>query len=322
MKPVVLRGSADNGPKLSGEPGAFYNVLKWALPQLGWSVEHDDPSRWRLAVRNSPAAGSGYYLQIIDDDADHGGDARYAALKGFSSMSDVDTGTDGFPSFTNYWCKSDEPDATPRDWWVIGTDTFFYFVGEIDGLCHIYWAGDILPLHANELFPFMLYTNNNPSTNSANRVQTRYLISSGDDIPNGAGQELARTFDGLTVGASALTFSASPEPRRSGDLFTPGLDGAIADPYSGGIPVSRVTVAQLDSPAWYRGTVPGLLAPLLNMSVQAQSDFRTGDSIGPIFNGRTTVDATFFSWMYALNYRFESWVGAFIIDTESDWSDW
>lgn len=132
--PMKLTHLDTGAPVLTGEDGAMYSLLKWALPQLGWTIEHDDAANFRIAFRNSDADGLGGFLQIYDQAADHLGNAGRARVRLFSTMSDVNTGADESPTSDNaYIIKSGLADTTVRRWEIYGDDrTFMLFTNVAD----------------------------------------------------------------------------------------------------------------------------------------------------------------------------------------------
>lgn len=92
-------------------------------PSFGWANVFESGNK--LVVR--PPAGTRMYLRL--DDA---GTSQCRA-RGYEAMTDVDTGTNPYPtdaqiSGGEYWGKSTLADATARPWFIIGTERGFYIV--------------------------------------------------------------------------------------------------------------------------------------------------------------------------------------------------
>ena len=122
----VLRSSDPGAPTLNGTAGSLLGVLR-ALLDIGgsdayWSEVYTGTNK---AVFRADA-GERYYLRV-DDSA-----AQYAQVRGYGSMSDVDTGSSPFPTtaqFTNWtWHKSSTADSTARTYFGVSTDRFFYLL--------------------------------------------------------------------------------------------------------------------------------------------------------------------------------------------------
>jgi hypothetical protein len=79
---------------------------------------------------NDPAA-TGHYLRIDDGTAA----VAHAFVRGYESMSDVDTGTGPFPTSVQmangaYWHRSSTRNSTPVKWFVIGDSRVIYFCNQ------------------------------------------------------------------------------------------------------------------------------------------------------------------------------------------------
>lgn len=110
-------------------------TLTYKKAGLGWTKPFNGTN---LAVW-LPQSVSGYpqfYLRM-DETGGTAGGQKEAAVRGFESMSDVNTGTNGFPTAAQQtnglcWRKSTTADSTARAWTVIGDGRFFYLVMNSD----------------------------------------------------------------------------------------------------------------------------------------------------------------------------------------------
>jgi hypothetical protein len=132
---------------VNGQAGSMITFLD-ALLQIGVSGTY-----WQKVFTGTNKAvyrsnvGERYYLRV-DDSA-----GQLCAVRGYATMSDVDTGTGMFPTTvqdTNWnWRKSITDDATARAVVAIATDRFFFVMvnmgpsgtGKVLG-----WFGDGIPL--------------------------------------------------------------------------------------------------------------------------------------------------------------------------------
>lgn len=87
--------SSDSGaPALSGTNGTFVTLLDWILvTKGGWTQVYSGTNK---AVYRAPS-GNRFYLRVVHDSA-VSGSAQRATVRGYESMSGIDTGTDPFPT--------------------------------------------------------------------------------------------------------------------------------------------------------------------------------------------------------------------------------
>lgn len=125
--PVDLKSTDAGAPALNGQNGSASAVLKWALPQLGWTIVAEDGNRTLFRQGGGPQI----YLRIIDDSTIHGSTPAAFASDILSAAVNIDSARDA-PS-SGYWLanKSSSANATERPWRIVGSNQFFYFF--IDG---------------------------------------------------------------------------------------------------------------------------------------------------------------------------------------------
>jgi len=132
--PVYLTSSDTNAPDLDGTPGALNNVLKWALPQMGWTVEFEDAAQQKVVYRNSPVDGLGAYIQVDDSASIASSYSAYAVpITGYGSMTAVDTGAGQFATnnkILRYPADESSPNG-PRTWRIVGDNRTFYWMPEV-----------------------------------------------------------------------------------------------------------------------------------------------------------------------------------------------
>jgi len=90
----------------------------------------------KAAYRSNDTSGSRPYLQVIDDGSTTGA-AREAKTRGYLTMTDVDTGSEPFPTAVQYangllTYKSQTIDTTSRPWVLITDGKTFYFQAAMD----------------------------------------------------------------------------------------------------------------------------------------------------------------------------------------------
>lgn len=105
--------------------GSVSGTITAKIAPAGWTRPYDSGNK---AVYRSAAPSSTLTYCRIDDSA-----ARYALIRGYESMTDVDTGTAGFPDASQsasggYINGSDAATGVARKWMLIADDRFFIFL--------------------------------------------------------------------------------------------------------------------------------------------------------------------------------------------------
>lgn len=148
-------------PTLNGTVGSLITVLKTCLvgtsgiaygstPAAGWTTEYEDSGAYKIAFRNSIAAGgSGAYVRVLDDGSGTSADGRQAHINAYKTMSDVDTGTDATPAPVSGYPgkrieKSNAATSTAVPWYMLADERTFYICTQVTsrGRGILYGAGD------------------------------------------------------------------------------------------------------------------------------------------------------------------------------------
>ena len=126
--PTVYRSDDASAPVITGTAGDLVNALDAILVNgygsksaAGWTIAYTGTNK------RAYKQGSGLSHLLRVDDAD----ARLARVVGYGTMSDVDTGTNPFPTSAQisgglYMRKSISADSTARPWICFATDTTVY----------------------------------------------------------------------------------------------------------------------------------------------------------------------------------------------------
>lgn len=126
--PTVYRSDDTSAPTINGTAGALATALDAILVNgygsksaAGWAATYTGINK-RVYRQGS---GLQHYLRIDDTDA------RLSRTVGYGSMSDIDTGTNPFPTSAQiagglYARKSISADSTARPWICFATNTTFY----------------------------------------------------------------------------------------------------------------------------------------------------------------------------------------------------
>ena len=133
---TIYRSSDGSAPTLSGTAGELVNLLDKCLV-AGYGAKSAAGWTKPLTGTNKAAfkqgAGNGFYLRV-QDDAPGAAGAAEARLRGYETMSDVDTGTGLFPTVAQaangtFARKSNTASGATRSWIVVADDrTVYVFV--------------------------------------------------------------------------------------------------------------------------------------------------------------------------------------------------
>lgn len=113
----------------SGTTSPATGTLSCKVAPLGWTKPYSGTNK---AAYLPAVAYCQNYLRVLDDSTTPtSASGRWAKLRGYETMSDVDTGTGLFPttaqSTNGLSCiKSSTSDATARNWWLAGDGGIFY----------------------------------------------------------------------------------------------------------------------------------------------------------------------------------------------------
>lgn len=121
--------------------GAIGGTMSIKISPFGWTKY--------FSATNKAAykSASGKYL-VVDDSVNF----RYATVRGYGSMTDIDTGTDPFPSVSQqsaglYWFRQGAGAASPSDiqYLIVGDEYGFYInIGCVSGSGPTWFFGDIV----------------------------------------------------------------------------------------------------------------------------------------------------------------------------------
>lgn len=160
---TIYRSTDASAPVLTGQVGTLVSLLDACLvtgygSQLGAGWTKPFTGTNKAAFRQ--AGDCQHYLRIQDDGPGAGG-AREARITGYESMSDVDTGTNPYPTAAQgvggiamVVCrKSSTADGVARPWIVVADQFTFYLLVQSGDTADTYFS-----IHFGEFFAFQ--TNN------------------------------------------------------------------------------------------------------------------------------------------------------------------
>lgn len=228
----------------SGTTSPATGTLSCKVAPLGWSKPYSGTNK---AAYLPAAAYCQNYLRVLDDSTTPtSASGRWAKLRGYETMSDVDTGTGLFPTTTQVAnalsaFKSSTSDATARNWWLAGDGGIFY-LGMFAHASYLTAAsavvfGDINSLRSGDSYSSILIgseidtlpgspgASNNfavfggYNTTQAGKYLARSYTQIGSSVAAGTmGDHFLQTYIPSTASTVALAY---PHPPDNGLLFAP-----------------------------------------------------------------------------------------------------
>lgn len=288
--------STDVGaPVLTGVVGSFSTLMQTVLegtggvaygstPAAGWTTAFSATNK--IALKNSMAAGgTGYHFRFDDGGSGTGG-AREAMLRAFSSMSDIDTGTDQMPPtalFANGGPirKSATLNSTARPWIVIADELtcYVWILCNTGGYC-FYGFGDFdsdVPGDNYRAFVAHGYRENFDGNSALSMVGVTNLASPTAADRRGLflGKGYALTGDPVSFSLPSLaTGNAATSGGGVSGQQMGGTASPLADPAAGtGLRVFMP--ALIGAEGMIRGRMRGLYVPLNNLSAVTDGTYET-----------------------------------------------
>lgn len=263
--------STDSGaPVLSGTAGALIGVLTACLvtgygskTASGWSKDFTGTN---LATFR-PSEGTRFYLRVDDTGS------TSARVRGFESMSDVNTGTGLFPtdaqvSGGGYVQKSNSSDATARGWALFADQKRFILVSASVASTIAASATAGYGMYFGDFISNKLGDAYNCILIAGHAVSSPQLGTGSTGLSAVNGHWVARAF--TQTGGSILVGKHS-DYVKGGATTTIGSGGAIyPDPITGGLNIAPLYISEDTST---RGVLPGLWAPLHNLPGQPGDTF-------------------------------------------------
>lgn len=278
MAVSIVKWSDGGVPTLSGTVGALIGVLDHLLVTVGgWTKVYTGTNK---AVYRAPAGGNRFYFRADDTGT------TSARIVAYESMSDVDTGTQPFPTAAQvsgglYIVKADSANANPRAW-----------VGAVDDKRFLLWVnvnnatpssstsygaatyfGDLKALGAGDLFASLIVG----STGASYSSNTFHAQSSSGSVLGG--HYLARIASG--IGSSAQAGKYSDVGNASSSMGSTGW--TYPNPGGGELILSPIRVGEVSV---IRGTIPGVWVPqhpLYNIVNTLDTFTGSGDLAGKTF---------------------------------------
>lgn len=265
---TIYRSTDGSAPTLSGTVGDLVNLLDKCLvagygsqSAAGWTK----PLTGTNKAAFKQGGGNQFYLRV-QDDAPGAGGAKEARLRGYETMSDVDTGTGLFPTVAQmangvFARKSTSADGTTRPWIVVADDRTVYVFVQTGDSANVYFTfafGDFYSLVTGDGYRTFIVgrsSENSISTNLDCLGDIRGLKGDGASPAT----YVARNYLGVST---AITIQKHGDTWPQGGTGGSGLYGTIPfpNPTDGGIYLSPVWLSDITtSPAFHlRGKMRGM----------------------------------------------------------------
>lgn len=244
-----------------GSLGTITGTITYAKAPLGWTSPY---SGTNAAVFKQPA-GSGLYLQVIDNAAT-AGLGKEAQAMGFETMSAFNTGTGQFPTVAQAanglcWRKSTTADGTARAWTLVGDNkTFYLFLNDAgtQATTNAMGFGDFYSYHASDAYNCFIAgatTFNAASQACGLMLGGTYAATTGT-----AGFYIARQYG--QTGSAINGWLVAPQNTAVPHGSTGGI--AYANGADVGLYCDVLMVLEPTNTQSIRGQMRGLVAPLHN----------------------------------------------------------
>lgn len=299
MNPILYDSDDLGAPVLrAGDPKSFLAVLKRCLvgtggvaygtkQAAGWTAPFEDVNNSKLALRQG--GGQQRYLRLGEPEVLNAGASngrRFIRVRGYDSMSDIDTGEEAFPRISDraldsyYWAFSTGNNTSNGNtriipWTIIADDRFFYLLlfgglrvdGDQYNATVTYFFGDFISYRPGDIFNTIIYANSSRNPYEEGTWLSPNVYHSNDKIEYFkpfCGHPVSETQPNLYIMRSFSQIGFSKEcglhsdHARTGQRF--GFDGAgsFPDKITGGFNMSPVWAHE---PRVIRGRMPGLWAP-------------------------------------------------------------
>lgn len=208
----------------------------------------------KATYRSDDITGTRLFLRVDDSGA---GSAQYARVRGYETMSDVDTGTGLYPtdaqlSGGGYWYKSDTANSTARAWTIAGDSRGFIIIVNFDSTVNrniVHLFDDIASDHVSDAYGSLLIAGETGS----------YTASKFTEFVNSQSHFMTRDYTQTGTAIKPIKYG------HYRNNFGMGWYGAIyPNPGNNFFLCSQVEV--WDSGSVARGVLPGIYSPIHDSS--------------------------------------------------------
>lgn len=277
---TVYRSTDPGAPQLSGQTGSLVALLDAVLVQgYGSGADRKDGAGWtkgfvganRRVYRNSPVSGTGFYLQV--DDPGAAGNARYAFVRGYSLMSDFDTGLNPTPALAVMpngvvVAKSTALDGGSRRWLIVADANIFYlFVNPwpSENYFHPYFFGDFISYKPGDNSNWCICYNG--LAEFSDGVSTdQYIFTTSYVYGNIEGSRPALYFPSTASSPTSAAPGYLVGGYRAANYYAWGGEGTAGTVYPHPIAQGLMfaTIQVFENSVLPRGHLPGIIVPLHN----------------------------------------------------------
>lgn len=239
--------------------GTASGTITFRMAPLGWGKAFSGANK--AAYRSSDVTGSRFYLRLDDTDAQIG------RVRGFETMSDVDTGTGGFPLAAQIpngnpnlvWGKSWSAGSTPVPWTVIGDSKMFFICSAayasnggpryVSGMLHGF--GDMIPYRpSGDVWACAL-----AASDQGTSWQSYPQYGVFDRADNAIWTPRNFTGIGSSYAMQSFPYTGGPNTQSGQDTSL----GYFPSPVDGSLRLSKHFLRQFNAAAAPRCEVPGML---------------------------------------------------------------
>jgi len=221
----------------------------------GWTRPYSGTNK--AVYRNNSASGSGSYLRV-----DASGSSYEDRIRGYETMSDVDTGTGPFPTDAQvsgglYWARAHQSTTTNRPWVIVANDRMaFILVNPVGTTSTCGWfclfVGDKYSYKSGDAYRFTVFGGNASYYTSASSTTLNdlFYFSSTTNYYSPRGYSGLGTAISFTVKADGIRYVHDFRSGAIGLAFPNGPNNAV---------IWRSYLALIDASFHVYGYIPGVL---------------------------------------------------------------
>jgi hypothetical protein len=250
----------------------------------GWERTYSGTNK--AAFKSTDAASTGCFLRIDDTNT---GVTRRGIMRGYRTMTDIDTGVEPFPiTVPVYWYKGND-DGTARLWMLVA-DSMLFFFGNQDGTYNqLHCFGDIISFKPSDAYHCMLTGSNSTSDNGDSYADTLTMKALWMTEIDGFRQTMCRSYGGAensavrvsTKGMGLKVWYGNADWHIGGPIGVEGF--TYPHPPDLGIIYGKVYLSEYtgsNQTGVLRGIIPGLYDPWHDMRATiALSNLGLNDNI-------------------------------------------
>lgn len=216
----------------------------------GWTKVYSGTNK-AVYRANYQANGDSLYLRVSDEGL---GATSYARVRGYESMSDVDTGTGPFPTDAQvsgglYWSKSIDTSSTVRKWQLVADHLGFCYINSLlDYYKNPVWFGYINSHKLNDVYGSLIVGGDSNSLGAMGALCDISTSTSFNYLPR------SYTFLATSIGVRKSSHASASNYTGNGPITI------FPSPVNNGLYIAPIDI--LESNGYFRGTLPGVYCPL------------------------------------------------------------